>query len=188
MHCNENVCIWYEFHCSLFNEHSCQEVSIGSCNDDLFIDHDVIKWKHFPRYWPFVRGIHRSPVNSLHKGQWRGALMFSLICARINGLVNNVEAGDLRRHRAHYDVIVMCIYASSRLISKHVSFKSYRSSTLWGRDKTAANSQTTFSNEFSWMKMNEFRLTLNVWGPSKLGLTRSISWLLMPWLLVSPGH
>ena len=38
---------------------------------------DVIKWKHFPRYWPFVRGIHRSPVNSPHKGQWRGALMFS---------------------------------------------------------------------------------------------------------------
>ena len=28
---------------------------------------DVIKWKHFPRYWPFVRGIHRSPVNSPHK-------------------------------------------------------------------------------------------------------------------------
>ena len=42
---------------------------------------DVIKWKYFPRYWPFVRGIHRSPVNSPHKGQWRGALMFSLICA-----------------------------------------------------------------------------------------------------------
>ena len=64
-------------------------------------------WKHFPRYWPFVRGIHRSPVNSPHKGQWRGALMFSLICARINGWVNNGEAGDLRRHRAHYDVGVM---------------------------------------------------------------------------------
>ena len=46
---------------------------------------DVIKWKHFPRYWPFVRGIHRSPVNSPHKGQCRGALMFTLICARING-------------------------------------------------------------------------------------------------------
>ena len=37
---------------------------------------DVIKWRHFPRYWPFVRGIHRSLVNSTHKGQWRGALMF----------------------------------------------------------------------------------------------------------------
>ena len=68
---------------------------------------DVIKWKHFPRYWPFVRGIPRSPVNSPHKGQWRGALMFSLICARINDWVNNREAGDLRRYRTHYDVIVM---------------------------------------------------------------------------------
>ena len=68
---------------------------------------DVIKWKHFPRYWPFVRGIHQSPVNSLHKGQWRGALMFSLICVWINGWVNNREAGYLRRYRAHYDVIVM---------------------------------------------------------------------------------
>ena len=68
---------------------------------------DVMKWKHFPRYWPFVRGIHRSPVNSPHKDQWRAALMFSLICIWINGWVNYREAGDLRRHRAHYDVIVM---------------------------------------------------------------------------------
>ena len=55
--------------------------------------------KHFPRYWPFVRRIHRSPVNSPHKGQWRGALIFPFICAWING--------DLRRHRAHYDFTVM---------------------------------------------------------------------------------
>ena len=68
---------------------------------------DVIKWKHFPRHWPFVRGIHRSTVNSPHKGQWRGALMFSLICVWINGWVNNREAGDLRRNRSHYDVIIM---------------------------------------------------------------------------------
>ena len=68
---------------------------------------DVIKWKHFPCYWPFVPGIHRSPVNSLHKGQWGGALMFSLIRVWINGWVNNREAGNLRRYRAHYDVIVM---------------------------------------------------------------------------------
>ena len=68
---------------------------------------DVSKRKHFPRYWPFVRGIHRSSVNSPHKGQWRGALMFTLICARINGWVNNREAGDLRCYRTHYDVIVM---------------------------------------------------------------------------------
>ena len=68
---------------------------------------DVIKWKLFPRYWPFVWGIHRSPVNSPHKGLWRGAMLFSLICAWISSGVNNREAGDLRRHRAHYDVTVM---------------------------------------------------------------------------------
>ena len=68
---------------------------------------DVIKWKHFPRYWRFVQGIHRSPVKSPHKGQWRGALMFSLICVWINDWVNNRQTDDLRRQRSHYDVIVM---------------------------------------------------------------------------------
>ena len=43
---------------------------------------DVIKSKHLPCYWPFVKEIHRWPVASPHKGQWRGALMFSLICAK----------------------------------------------------------------------------------------------------------
>ena len=75
---------------------------------------DVIKWKHLPRYWPFVRGIHRSPVNSPHKGQWRGALLFSLICNWINSWIKNREAGDLRRHRAHYDIIVMFLIARPR--------------------------------------------------------------------------
>ena len=73
----------------------------------LVMHDDVIKRKHFPHYWPFVREIHRSPVNSPHKGQWRGALMFSLICVWINGWVNNRKAGDLRCYCAHYDVIVM---------------------------------------------------------------------------------
>ena len=68
---------------------------------------DVIKWKHFPRNWPFAQGIHQSPVNSPHKGQWCGALMFSFICLWINDWVNNREAGDLRCYHAHYDVIVM---------------------------------------------------------------------------------
>ena len=50
-----------------------------------------------------------SPVNSPHKGQWRGALLFSLIFAWINGWVNSRESDDLRRHCAHYGVIVMCV-------------------------------------------------------------------------------
>ena len=64
-------------------------------------------WKNFPRYWPFVRGIDQLPVNSDHKGQWRGALMFSLICAWTTGWVYNRDTGDLRRHSVHYDVTVM---------------------------------------------------------------------------------
>ena len=68
-------------------------------------------WRHqmetFSALLAFVRVIHRPPVNSPLKGQWRRVLMFSLICAWMNGWVNNRETGDLRRHRAHYDVIVM---------------------------------------------------------------------------------
>ena len=58
-------------------------------------DWDVIKWKHLPGYW--------SPVDSPPKGQWHGALMFSLICAKINFWVNNCEAG----YCAHHDVVIM---------------------------------------------------------------------------------
>ena len=77
------------------------------------IHDDVIKWKHFPRYWPFVRGIHR--VNSPHKGQWRGALMFPLICVWKNSWRNNHEAGDFRRYRAHHDVFVMSWWRPCRI-------------------------------------------------------------------------
>ena len=82
-------------------------VNIGSGNSVTCrrIHDDIIKWKHFPCYWTFVRGIHRFPVNSPHKDQWSGALMFSLIFPWINGWVNNREACDLRR--VHYDVTVM---------------------------------------------------------------------------------
>ena len=87
---------------------------------------DVLKWKHFPRYWPFARGIHRLPVNSLHKDQWRGALMFSFICAWIIGWVNNREAGDLKHQRAHYDVIAMLI-----LMARQLKFVFYVNSIPW---------------------------------------------------------
>ena len=90
-------------------------------------------WRHqietFLRYWPFVRGIHRSPVNSTHKGQWLGALMFSLICARIKGWVNNSEAGGLRRRRGHYDIIVM---VSEAITEGRVHPMSYISNILHG--------------------------------------------------------
>ena len=118
---------------------------INSLMDRSFLveDHSYVWCRHqmgrhqmetFLRYWPFVRGIYRSPVNSAHKGQWNGALMFSLIW--INSWVSNHEAGKLRHHRAHYDVTVMpwdvyngCIclyeYSKQRIVCKIVRKRKY---------------------------------------------------------------
>ena len=62
-------------------------------------------------------GIHRSPVYSPHKGQGRGDLIFSLIPAWTNSWANNGDTGDLRRYRAHYDVIVMFFSVAAFLFS-----------------------------------------------------------------------
>ena len=67
---------------------------------------DVIQRQHFLCYWTFVRGIQWPPVFPSQRPVTR-SLMLSLICAWINGWVINCEAGDLRRHRAHFDVMVM---------------------------------------------------------------------------------
>ena len=63
--------------------------------------------EHFPRYWPFVRGIRWILVDSPHKGQWRRALVFSLISVWTNDWFNKRNAGELRHHRAHNDVTAM---------------------------------------------------------------------------------
>ena len=61
----------------------------------------------------FVRVIHQS-VDSLHKGQWREALVFLWSAPeRTVAWANNRDVGDLRRHRALYDVTVMCILKDS---------------------------------------------------------------------------
>ena len=126
---------------------------------------DVIKWRHFPRYWPFVRGIHRS--------QWRGTLMLTLICTRIIGWVNNREAGDLRRNRAHYDVIVMSQHircwwpgeARIQGIGSHgidifsvlkIPFFSIRMVKLCGRELGVLSKR-------KWVDMNNICLNVNLW-------------------------
>ena len=80
---------------------------------------DVIKWKHFPRCWPFVRGIHRSPVSSPKKGQWRRALVF-FICPWTNVWINKRDVGDLWSIRAHHDVTVMRLWSGDASPIIHV--------------------------------------------------------------------
>ena len=93
-----------------------------------------VSWRPIRAWWrhqmekisaalAFVRGIHRSsvnhrsPVNFPHKGQWRGALMFSLICVWTNSWANNGDAGDLRRHCARYDVIVIAKQSATTMLT-----------------------------------------------------------------------
>ena len=125
------------------------------CSLDTNATHDdVIKWKHFPRNWPFVRGIHRSPVNSPHKGQWRGALMFSLICVWINDWVNNREAGNLRRYRAHYDVTVMPCLEIRCSETRGLDFVSNEGLHMVFDDDNIPRSHRNFPN--NWLEMKGF--------------------------------
>ena len=68
---------------------------------------DVNTWKHFPRYWPFVRGIHQSPVNSLQKGQWRGALDAFFDLHLNKRLSKQSIRWWFKTPSHHYDVTVM---------------------------------------------------------------------------------
>ena len=81
------------------------------CKLNNCFSHDyIIKQKHLLRYWTFVWGTQRSPVNSLHKGQWRRALVFSLICTWTNDWVNNKDSSDLRHHHAHHNTTAMFLH------------------------------------------------------------------------------
>ena len=86
----------------MFIWHPCQQSPAWrECYVNVWNHDDVIKSKRFPRYWPIVRGIHR-----WFSAQWPVTRGFDVFFdLRLNS--NNREAGDLRRHRAHYDVSVM---------------------------------------------------------------------------------
>ena len=75
-----------------------------------------------------------SPVNSPQKCQWRGALMFSMICALTNGWVNNRDAGVLRRHRVYYDVIVMMTSCGFQCLSARRGAMYWLTSNSTGSD------------------------------------------------------
>ena len=77
--------------------------------DSIHIHNDVIKWKHFLCYWPFLQEF-TSPGEFPTQRPVTRSFDFSLICAWINNWVNNREAGDLRHHRGHYEVNVMPLW------------------------------------------------------------------------------
>ena len=137
---------------------------------------DVSKWKHFLRHWPFVWEIHRSPVNSSHKGQWRGALMFSFIFVWINSWINNREAGDMRRYRAHYDVIVMYLFQRQLNLSENRGWHHRAEGKSWNNKLTYISDEMTSSRlcKSSWQLSRELVLCItfdmfrsNIWSGEK---------------------
>ena len=82
-------------------------------------------------------GIPRSPVDFPRKGQWRGALMFSLIHSWRHGSANSRDAGDLRPHGAYYDVTVMlfnitwAVIHQPYLLVKMFSAQRHNGQILW---------------------------------------------------------
>ena len=86
------------------------------CSSLNVLHDDVIKLKHFPRSWPFVRGIHRSPRWIPRTKASDAELYLVRVC--INGRVNNRKPGDLRRHRAHYDVMVMKSWQNESVLNQ----------------------------------------------------------------------
>ena len=112
--------------------------------------------------------IFRSPVNSPHKDQWRGALMFSLICAWTNGWVSNRDTGDLTRHRAHYDVIVMNLrnVEKHHLVAVIIVSAADDLASLYARASAGTvmgPAQKIASNEYSVTHFNILDTLVNIW-------------------------
>ena len=164
----DNDCKWVlsQVRRSICNRGSSKCCCPICCYKGIWRKHDdVIKWKHF------------RVTGHLCEELWRGALMFSLTCAWINGWVNNGVAGDLRCHHAHYDVTVMCHLGSSKGWCHNCCLKgiwikvtdnkphgtylkvSQVKLTNWGRCTIATILQKTFSNALRWMEMYELYFT-----------------------------
>ena len=82
---------------------------------------DVIKWKNFPRYWPFVRGIHRSRWIPRTKATDAELCCFLWSAPEPTAKQAIGTPDDLKRHRAHYGVFVTRLKASQNIFLKETS-------------------------------------------------------------------
>ena len=101
-----------------------------------------------------------------HKGLWRRALMFSLICAWTGGWVDNRHVSDWRRHRAHYEVTVMGVawWTSRNDRTEHI--RGYATHIMKRENKRQYN-------------FYEFTCLVSIWGTPEMAL--SVSHLRQIW-------
>ena len=105
----------------------------------------------FPCYWTFVKRIHQWPVDSPHKGQWRGALMFSLICGWTNGWANNRATGD-------WDDVVLIVTSRYWTLCLQMYYPFYHA-------KLSAGNVTTILNVFTSKDFSQIDQLLLQWCP-----------------------
>ena len=187
----EKVCIWeyiainthVSTHCGLVMLHSHLDLGphwlgqyLGSRSTP---SHYMIQWWlifHWELIHDDVNGNFFCVTGPLwgestgHKGQWSGALMFSLICTWTHGWVNNREASDLRRHRAHFDVTVMFVHASvltkEKLFARQANiFRSIhcrclqRRGTVWCFCESPEHSSPCYDRSECWYKNTALKLS-----------------------------
>ena len=173
LECHRGVC------CSIRELNTKVTLSSAHKKIDTRVHTTFSWWRHqmetFSALLTICAGNSPVPVNSPHKGQWGGALMFSLICVWINDWVYNRESGGLRRHRAHYDVIVMRPINSSALESIHhsiwkpslINFR--RKSKVFYSRYNSCWSQGQSHNYFSnlWRHIRTIMVTYGEWMAGK---------------------
>ena len=118
--------------CNIQYKHIFVFIKCNALNTCLIIS----RWRHQMETFSALLALcaGNSPVNSPQKGQWRGALIFSLNCARTNGWVHNRDTGDLTRHCAHYIVTVMYpVFSQTRRVKRLGPFPTpfLPSSNVW---------------------------------------------------------
>ena len=99
-------------------------------SDFIYIEHldSTTWWRHKMETFSALLVFCADNSHSPNKGQWRGALIHSLICAWTNSWANTEDAGDLRSHRAHHDATIMWSHndniamADTRKCYKYVDF------------------------------------------------------------------
>ena len=84
--------------------------------------------------------------------------MFTLICVWINGWVNNHEAGDLRRYRVHYDVIVMKLDPSTTIMSLRTKI----CKTIWESVLQSVSAEITQEIIHLWFLLHRHTVTYHV--------------------------
>ena len=134
---------------------------------------------NFPCYWPFMRGIHRSPVNFPQNGR---CIFF--ICAWMYGRVNNREAGDTRRHGAHYDAIVLwASLIGCTIITKRYAWCIYPNPSIISRAPPQSY-ECLITREVFQYASQIAKFVWPAWGPP--GPFRSqMGPMLAPWILLS---